>query len=116
MNAGNIFDKLSTHRHEEDISTLVAGEGFRLVRIVSTGQATPKGQWYDQSEAEWVVVLTGQAGLRVEGEQQVRTLGVGDFILIPPHSRHRVEWTDPDQPTVWLALHFDKDLPQSSRG
>jgi len=26
-------------------------------------------------------------------------------VVIPARCRHRVEWTDPDQETVWLALH-----------
>ena len=116
MNAGNIFKNLHTHQCEEEFNTLVEGDGFRLVRIVSTGQATPKGQWYDQNEAEWVVVLRGRAGLRVEGEDQIRTMGAGDFILIPPRCRHRVEWTDPDEPTTWLALHFAQETRKISPG
>jgi cupin 2 domain-containing protein len=30
----------------------------------------------------------------------------GDYVHIPAHQRHRVEWTEPDQKTVWLALHY----------
>jgi cupin 2 domain-containing protein len=32
-------------------------------------------------------------------------MGPGDHVHIPAHRRHRVEWTDPAQPTVWLAVH-----------
>jgi len=26
--------------------------------------------------------------------------------LIAAHRKHRVEWTTPDEPTVWLAVFF----------
>jgi cupin 2 domain-containing protein len=78
----------------------------RLERIVSTGQATPPGQWYDRETNEWVAVLHGRAGLRFEGEDAIVVMGAGDHVLIPAHRRHRVEWTDPDEPTIWLALHY----------
>ena len=79
---------------------------FRLERIVSAGQATPPGEWYDQDTHEWVALLTGGAGLRFEDEAEPRVLRPGDYLLIPAHRRHRVEWTDPEAPTVWLALHY----------
>jgi cupin 2 domain-containing protein len=69
--------------------------GARVLRIVSHAHASPPGFWYDQPEAEWVVVVAGSAGLLVEGESAVRGLGPGDYVLIPPHVRHRVEWTAP---------------------
>jgi len=81
--------------------------GVRLVRIVSTGQASPEGEWYDQPDWEWVALLKGAAGLRIEGEAEVRALAPGDFVHIPAHTRHRVEWTAADEPTVWLALHYE---------
>ena len=107
MQSGNLFDDLpGSSISEEAISTLLETVGLRLLRIVSTSQVTPNGTWYDQDEAEWVMVTRGRAGLLIEGESKVRTLVAGDYLLIPAHVRHRVEWTDPDQPTVWLALHF----------
>jgi cupin 2 domain-containing protein len=78
----------------------------RLERIVSTGHATPPGQWLDQDRTEWVTVLRGQASLRFEDEPEPRLLSPGDYVLIPAHRRHRVEWTDPGEPTIWLALHY----------
>ncbi|HEY6434435.1 MAG TPA: cupin domain-containing protein, partial [Acetobacteraceae bacterium] len=74
-------------------------------RIVSTGQASPPGFWYDQDWDEWVVLLAGSAGLQIEHEPAVRALHQGDYVAIPAHIRHRVEWTAPDQPTIWLAVH-----------
>ena len=79
-----------------------------MQRIVSSGQSTAPGEWYDQSDSEWVVLLQGAAGIRVEGEAEIRTLGPGDWLEIPTHVRHRVEWTA-REPTVWLALHYDDE-------
>lgn len=93
----------------EAFTPLAQGGSFRLLRIVSTGQATPPGDWYDQPEDEWVVLLSGGAGLLVEGEAAARALGPGDWLRLPAHCRHRVEWTAADGPTVWLALHFQSD-------
>lgn len=108
MESGNLFDDLpATSTVDEAMATLLATPAFRLVRIVSTGQTTPNGEWYDQDEAEWVMVVTGSADLLIEGEEGARRMKAGDHVLIPSHVRHRVEWTDPDKPTVWLALHFD---------
>jgi cupin 2 domain-containing protein len=107
MEFGDLFDGLPGNwTAEEVVTTLLETEGFRLVRIVSTGQATPAGEWYVQDEAEWVLVMRGRAGLLIEGESNARILDPGAYALIPAHVRHRVEWTDSDQPTVWLALHF----------
>lgn len=107
MRSGNLFDDLPGEAATEEVmATLQEEPGFRLVRIVSTGQATPEGEWYDQDEAEWVMVARGRAALLIQGEAAARVLEAGDYVLIPAHVRHRVEWTDPHEPTVWLALHF----------
>jgi len=107
--AGNIFAKLPQSLSEEVFQEIIRGERFRLERIISFGQATPGGQWYDQEQHEWVVLLSGAAGLRFEGEDGLRVLNPGDFVNIPAHTRHRVEWTDEKQSTVWLALHYASD-------
>ncbi|PIW28340.1 MAG: cupin [Rhodospirillales bacterium CG15_BIG_FIL_POST_REV_8_21_14_020_66_15] len=102
----NLFRDLPDASGAEAFTRLAEGGAFRLERIVSTGQATPEGQWYDQPEDEWVVLLKGAAGLRIEGEDEARTLAPGDCVLLPARRRHRVEWTAAEGPTVWLALHF----------
>jgi cupin 2 domain-containing protein len=106
MRAGNLLRNLAEGQDKEEVSALLDRSAFRLERIVSTGQATPPNMWYDQQDTEWVVLLKGGAGLLIEGETEVRRLGPGDWILLPARVRHRVECTDPDQPTVWLALHY----------
>jgi cupin 2 domain-containing protein len=82
----------------------------RIERIVSVGHASPEGFWYDQNEDEWVVVLKGAARLMFEGERQPVEMRAGDFISIPAHKRHRVEWTTPNEPTLWLAVHYESSL------
>ncbi|NKB57875.1 MAG: cupin domain-containing protein [Alphaproteobacteria bacterium] len=103
----NLFDAVPENRSDEEFTTLLETGQFKLVRIVSTGQATPDGEWYDQPEAEWVVVLRGRAGLVFEDEPGEHILEEGDFIDIAPRRRHRVSWTDETKPTVWLALHYN---------
>ena len=102
----NIFGQVPTGLDEEQFIALAETRDFKLARIVSKGQATPDGEWYDQERAEWMVVLKGSAGLRFEDETHDRVLAKGDFVEIAPHRRHRVTWTDADGPTIWLALYF----------
>lgn len=79
-----------------------------IERIVSTGQTSPEGFWYDDPREEWVVLLAGAAALEFEAQGSVRHgMLPGDYVHIPPHCRHRVAWTDPALPTVWLAVYFD---------
>ena len=102
----NLFSGLPEGRlSDEACRTLFDQNGVRIERIVSTGHASPSGFWYDQEQTECVVLLAGTAGLRFEDEASERTLKPGDFLVIPSHRRHRVEWTGPNQATVWLAIH-----------
>ena len=103
---GNLLADVPASLAEEQASDLLLVPGVRIERIVSTGQASPPGFWYDQDWGEWVMVLSGSAGLRFAGEAEPRRLGPGDHVAIPAHARHWVEWTDPGRPTVWLAVHF----------
>jgi cupin 2 domain-containing protein len=102
----NLLANLPPCASDEVFEPLLAAEHVRIERIVSTGQASPPGHWYDQDWAEWVVVLAGRAAVRIEGEAHARELGPGDHLHLPAHRRHRVEWTDAAAPTVWLAVHY----------
>jgi cupin 2 domain-containing protein len=75
-------------------------------RSLLQGHASPEGFWYDQDQKEWVMVLEGSARIRFEDGTDAIELRPGDYLTIPAHKRHRVEWTLPDQRTVWLAIHF----------
>ncbi len=103
----NLYAQLPRLLPKELVDVLVERPQVRIERIVSTGQASPAGFWYDQSEHEWVVLLQGEAELGWDGEQPPTRLLPGDHVLIPAHRKHRVQWTTPDQPTVWLAVFFD---------
>lgn len=103
MPLANLFAGLA-RQSEERFDTLAAGAGARVERIVSWGQASPPGFWYDQPDAEWVAVLAGRARLTLRAPDEVVELGPGDWIDIAPHRPHRVDWTAPDVATVWLAV------------
>ena len=102
----NLITDLPDPLGAERFDDLLVRPGVRVERIVSTGQASPPGFWYDQAWTEWVLLLAGSARLRLESADQAHLLRPGDHLLIPPHARHRVDWTSPDEPTVWLAIHL----------
>ena len=102
----NLLRDLPDAATAEVFETLLQAPSVRIERIVSHGQASPEGFWYDQDEAEWVLVLSGAARLRFADESKARVLGPGDHVQIDAHHRHRVDWTDPTQPTVWLAVFY----------
>jgi cupin 2 domain-containing protein len=106
----NLLSSLPDASVSEITEALLCARGVRLERIVSQGQVSPPGYWYDQDEAEWVIVLNGSARLAIAGERDDRLLREGDTIFLPAHCRHRLTWTDPDVPTVWLALFIDAAL------
>lgn len=101
---GNVFEDLPQHLPRELVQILVGASNVRIERIISHGHASPPGFWYDQDQHEWVAVLKGAARLRFE--DQIVEMKPGDFINIPAHRKHRVEWTASDEPTIWLAVHY----------
>ena len=105
----NLLADVSESLPEELVEVLLRTRHVRIERIVSLGNASPQGFWYDQEEAEWVVVLKGAARLLLEGDDHPLTMRPGDHVLIPARRKHRVEWTTPDEPTIWLAVFFADD-------
>jgi cupin 2 domain-containing protein len=101
----NLFADIPADLPEESIQALLGAPGLRIERIISQGHTSPEGFWYDQKAHEWVLLLKGAARLRFEGEAPI-DLRPGTFVNIPAHRRHRVEWTDPSGPTIWLAIHY----------
>jgi cupin 2 domain-containing protein len=102
----NLFTDLPRRMADEFFTTLLETANVRIEQIVSHGHASPKGSWFDQDQHEWVIVLKGAARLRFEGDVRPVEMKPGDFVNIPAHTKHRVEWTTPDEPTVWLAVHY----------
>ena len=103
----NLLKDIPVDLAEEDLRDLISRPGVRIERIVSKGQTTPDGEWYDQEQGEWVLLVQGAARLLIEGEAEERALDSGDYLYIAPHVRHRVTWTDPQTETIWLAVFLD---------
>ncbi len=101
----NLLQGLPDAAQGEVFEALVTGEELLVERIVSQGQASPPGFWYEQARAEWVLLLQGAARLQWEDGSEA-ALQPGDHVLIAAGRRHRVAWTDPSGPTVWVAVHF----------
>jgi cupin 2 domain-containing protein len=103
----NLFADLPEHFPEELFTTLLQAPGIQIERIVSHGHSSPAGFWYDQPDYEWVVVLKGAA--RLEFEDGTLEMRPGDYVNIPAHRKHRVAWTTPDEPTVWLGVYYGSE-------
>ena len=103
----NLFSQVPAQLADEFIDTILDTNSIRIQRIISAGHSSPPGYWYDQDTSEWVVVLKGEGTLLFADDEQRVHMKAGDYINIPAHKRHRVEWTTPDEPTLWLAIHYD---------
>jgi cupin 2 domain-containing protein len=103
--AGNLFASLPARAAQEHFQTLLQRGDVRIERIVSQGHTAPAEGWFDQDEHEWVLVLEGAGRLLFEDGRELE-LRRGDYVDIPAHVRHRVTWTDPQRPTVWLAVFY----------
>jgi len=106
MMKANIYSDIPDRVPEEIFEILAESGKVRIERIISDSHASPEGFWYDQDQSEFVLLLKGCAGMRFEGEDEIVLLKPGDWIDIPAHVRHRVEWTDPEQKTVWLVVFY----------
>jgi cupin 2 domain-containing protein len=102
----NLFSDLPEQAEEEIFTTLLQRPECRVERIVSYGQSSPEGFWFDQAWDEWVLLIQGSAELDVEG--QTVKLVPGDHLLIRAGQKHRLTYTDQNQPTVWLAIHLNE--------
>ena len=105
LKVNNFFEGLGKNGIEGEVfEGIIQTSGLLIERIISTGQATPEGEWYDQERDEWVLLMTGEALLKFDDGFSV-ALKRGDYLLIPAHCRHRVESTSSDPPCIWLAVH-----------
>ena len=108
LDGGNIFSKIPTNIPDEIFEDVIVGQTWRVERIISQGHSTPKGTWLCQDINEWVILLKGSAGLLFEDVDELIVLKPGDYVTITAHTKHRVEWTDDTQETIWLAVHYDR--------
>jgi cupin 2 domain-containing protein len=102
---GNLLAQIPSDLPAELIQPILTSPPIRIERIVSRGHASPEGFWFDQEESEFVLLISGAARLRIEREEPLE-MKAGDYINIPARRRHRVEWTTPDEPTIWLAVFY----------
>lgn len=100
----NLFTLPANLPNEEVFEQLATGAGIKIERIISTGQATPEGEWYDQERDEWVALLQGEAVLLYKDGRRI-VMRAGDYVFIPAHEQHRVESTTNNPACIWLAIH-----------
>lgn len=101
----NIFDAIPKDLEAESFQRLVENKAIKIERIVSRGHRSPDSGWYDQTENEWVMLVQGEATLAFADKPSM-TLCAGDFVNIPAHTKHRVDWTTSETETIWLAVHY----------
>ena len=100
----NLFELPDISTDKEFSENLVPDKGVCIERIISFGQASPEGFWYDQDRDEWVALIQGEAVLRWKNGE-VKNMKPGDWVFIPAHEKHRVDKTTSDPPCLWLAVH-----------
>jgi cupin 2 domain-containing protein len=106
MEPENLFSGIPSDLSEELFTTIHSAKRFRIERIISQGQASPPGFWYDQEEHEWVIVLRGSAVIQLEDQAEPVKLQPGSYLNIPAHARHQVVATSATEETVWLAVFY----------
>ena len=101
----NIFEFIPEDLEEEYVEKLVESKNIKIERIVSHGHKSPNDFWYDQKQNEFVILIQGYAELLFEDGTRVK-MGKGDYLNIPAHAKHRVEFTDPNEHTYWIAVFY----------
>jgi cupin 2 domain-containing protein len=102
---GNLFIQIPDDFSVEKFNTIFEDNDLKIERIISNGHATAKNQWLEEDRDEWVLLLQGAAKLIFQERSNTADLKPGDYIFIKAHTKHRVEWTDTEQKTIWLAVY-----------
>lgn len=105
MKEKNIFAAIPQHLDQELVEILLENRDVSIERIISKGHTSPASGWYDQPKNEWVMVLKGEAVISFQDDPEIRLIA-GSYIDIAAHKKHRVSWTDPNNETIWLAVHY----------
>lgn len=100
------FFAVTPSNDNEVVDILLQSDSCRIQRIVSCGQSSPLGFWYDQDEDEWLILLQGKAGLLMEGGQEI-SLSSGQHLFLPAHQKHRLQFTSTEPPCIWLCVFAD---------
>ncbi|MEL7036736.1 MAG: cupin domain-containing protein [Cyanobacteria bacterium J06592_8] len=104
MQLKNIYTLPENLPPTEQFESLIENKTLKIERIISTGQTTPAGEYYNQEKDEWVMLLQGEATLSYSDGSEIQ-LKAGDYLLIPAHQKHRVEYTSTNPPCIWFAIH-----------
>jgi cupin 2 domain-containing protein len=103
---GTLIEDIPAELSEEIFDTICLSDNVKIERIVSRVHASPEWFWYDQERSEFILIVQGSAGLKLENERDIVVLKTGDYLNIGAHVKHRVEWTDSTCETIWLAVHY----------
>ena len=106
MKIKNIFNDIPVEIPDEITDTLISSEKIKIERIISKGQRSAENFWYDQEEGEWVILLKGKAKLKFYDQSELVELSPWDYLNIPAHRKHRVEWTSPEESCVWITVYY----------
>ncbi|RXJ97925.1 cupin [Arcobacter sp. CECT 8986] len=104
MQVKNIFDDIKIDKSAEQFISLIDTKNIKIEKIVSNGQKSKEDFWYDQEENEFVILLSGDAIIEFENSEV--QLKKGDYLNIDSHRKHRVKYTNENEPTVWLAIFY----------
>jgi cupin 2 domain-containing protein len=100
----NVFENIIIDKDKEQFFDLLKNDNIKIEKIVSNGQSSPINFWYSQEKNEFVLILKGDAILEYE-DKEVK-LQEGDYINIKAFTKHRVKYTNKDEPTIWLAVFY----------
>ena len=104
----NLFTSIPNNRSEEIFQTLISSAEISIERIISKGHKSEQNFWYDQDLNEWILLIKGAA--RLEFSDKTLNLKPGDYVNIIAHEKHRVDWTTPDEETIWLAIFYRSSI------
>lgn len=106
VSVGDIFAEIPDQLPEEVFEVIANKGSVKIERIISLGHKSPENFWYDQKEDEFVILLSGEATIQFENDNDIKHLSPGKYLFIPAHKKHRIESTHPTKESIWLAVHF----------
>ncbi len=102
----NILSQIPIDSKEEVFQDILSLKNVKIERIISNGNITPPDAPYLQEQAEWVLVLKGEAEVLFCETGTYHRLKPGDYLYIPANCSHRVTYTSLEEATIWLAVHI----------
>lgn len=100
----NFLENVPTSIPDEIFETIISTPNLKIERIISKGHKSELDFWYDLDQSEWILLVKDEA--RLQFEDKFIHLIPGDHLSIIPHQKHRVDWTTPEEETIWLAIFY----------